>query len=314
MLDSPLLPWIGLNVFILVVLVLDLAVLHRKQEEPTFRDAMLWTGVWIGLALLFNAGIWYLRGAETAIQFLSAYLVEESLSVDNLFIFLLVFSHFRVPRELQRGVLFWGILGALAMRLTFILAGVALLERFHWLIYVFGAVLIVSGIKLWGANQREIHPEKNPILRLFRRFVPVTPDFRGARFWVKEAGTWLATPLAVVLIVIETTDLIFAIDSIPAVLAISNDPFIVYSSNAFAILGLRSLYFALAGLMRLFHHLHYGLSAVLVFVGLKMVASDWVKISALVSLGVIVALLGVAIVASLRSANRPNLDAPGSAA
>jgi tellurite resistance protein TerC len=309
-----MLPWIGLNVFILLALLADLGIFHRKHEEPTFRDAMLWTGVWIGLALLFNAGIWYLRGAETAIQFLSAYLVEESLSVDNLFIFLLVFSHFRVPRELQRGVLFWGILGALAMRLTFILAGVALLERFHWLIYVFGAVLIVSGIKLWGANQREIHPEKNPILRLFRRFVPVTPDFRGARFWVKEAGTWLATPLAVVLIVIETTDLIFAIDSIPAVLAISNDPFIVYSSNAFAILGLRSLYFALAGLMRLFHHLHYGLSAVLVFVGLKMVASDWVKISALVSLGVIVALLGVAIVASLRSANRPNLDAPGSAA
>jgi len=309
-----MLPWIGLNVFILLALLADLGIFHRKHEEPTFRDAMLWTGVWIGLALLFNAGIWYLRGAETAIQFLSAYLVEESLSVDNLFIFLLVFSHFRVPRELQRGVLFWGILGALAMRLTFILAGVALLERFHWLIYVFGAVLIVSGIKLWGANQREIHPEKNPILRLFRRFVPVTPDFRGARFWVKEAGTWLATPLAVVLIVIETTDLIFAIDSIPAVLAISNDPFIVYSSNAFAILGLRSLYFALAGLMRLFHHLHYGLSAVLVFVGLKMVASDWVKSSALVSLGVIVALLGVAIVASLRSANRPNLDAPGSAA
>jgi tellurite resistance protein TerC len=309
-----MLPWIGLNVFILLALLADLGIFHRKHEEPTFRDAMLWTGVWIGLALLFNAGIWYLRGAETAIQFLSAYLVEESLSVDNLFIFLLVFSHFRVPRELQRGVLFWGILGALAMRLTFILAGVALLERFHGLIYVFGAVLIVSGIKLWGANQREIHPEKNPILRLFRRFVPVTPDFRGARFWVKEAGTWLATPLAVVLIVIETTDLIFAIDSIPAVLAISNDPFIVYSSNAFAILGLRSLYFALAGLMRLFHHLHYGLSAVLVFVGLKMVASDWVKISALVSLGVIVALLGVAIVASLRSANRPNLDAPGSAA
>ena len=309
-----MLPWIGLNVFILLALLADLGIFHRKHEEPTFRDAMLWTGVWIGLALLFNAGIWYLRGAETAIQFLSAYLVEESLSVDNLFIFLLVFSHFRVPRELQRGVLFWGILGALAMRLTFILAGVALLERFHWLIYVFGAVLIVSGIKLWGANQREIHPEKNPILRLFRRFVPVTPDFRGARFWVKEAGTWLATPLAVVLIVIETTDLIFAIDSIPAVLAISNDPFIVYSSNAFAILGLRSLYFALAGLMRLFHYLHYGLAAVLVFVGLKMVVAEWVKISALVSLGVIVLVLGAAIIASLRSANRPNLDAPGSAA
>ena len=314
MLDSPLLPWIGLNVFILVVLVLDLAVLHRKQEEPTFRDAMLWTGVWIGLALIFNLGIWYVRGSEPAIQFLTAYLVEESLSVDNLFVFLLVFSHFRVPRELQRGVLFWGILGALLMRLSFILAGVTLLERFHWLVYVFGGVLVVSGVKLWGTHQHEIHPEKNPILRLFRRAVPVTPDYHGARFWVREAGRWMATPLAVVLIVIETTDLIFAVDSIPAVLAISSDPFIVYSSNAFAILGLRSLYFALAGLMRLFHYLHYGLAAVLVFVGLKMVVAEWVKISALVSLGVIVLVLGAAIIASLRSANRPNLDAPGSAA
>jgi len=314
MLDSPLLPWIGLNVFILVVLVLDLAVLHRKQEEPTFRDAMLWTGVWIGLALIFNLGIWYVRGSEPAIQFLTAYLVEESLSVDNLFVFLLVFSHFRVPRELQRGVLFWGILGALLMRLSFILAGVTLLERFHWLVYVFGGVLVVSGVKLWGTHQHEIHPEKNPILRLFRRAVPVTPEYHGARFWVREAGRWMATPLAVVLIVIETTDLIFAVDSIPAVLAISSDPFIVYSSNAFAILGLRSLYFALAGLMRLFHYLHYGLAAVLVFVGLKMVVAEWVKISALVSLGVIVLVLGAAIIASLRSANRPNLDAPGSAA
>ena len=314
MLDSPLLPWIGLNVFILVVLVLDLAVLHRKQEEPTFRDAMLWTGVWIGLALIFNLGIWYVRGSEPAIQFLTAYLVEESLSVDNLFVFLLVFSHFRVPRELQRGVLFWGILGALLMRLSFILAGVTLLERFHWLVYVFGGVLVVSGVKLWGTHQHEIHPEKNPILRLFRRAVPVTPEYHGARFWVREAGRWMATPLAVVLIVIETTDLIFAVDSIPAVLAISSDPFIVYSSYAFAILGLRSLYFALAGLMRLFHYLHYGLAAVLVFVGLKMVVAEWVKISALVSLGVIVLVLGAAIIASLRSANRPNLDAPGSAA
>ncbi|HET9326228.1 MAG TPA: TerC family protein, partial [Candidatus Eisenbacteria bacterium] len=314
MLVSGLLPWIVFNFFILVVLVFDLAVLHRKSEEPSFRDAMSWTGVWIGLALIFNLGILYYAGSEKAVQFLTAYLVEESLSVDNLFVFLLVFSHFRVPRELQRGVLFWGILGALLMRLSFILAGVALLERFHWLIYVFGAILVISGIRLWGTHEREIHPEKNPILRLFRRFVPITPDYRGASFWVREAGKWMATPLAVVLIVIETTDVIFAVDSIPAVLAISKDPFIVYSSNAFAILGLRSLYFALAGLMRLFHYLHYGLAAVLIFVGLKMVLSEWVKISALASLGVIIVVLGVAVVASLRSAKRANLDAPGSAA
>jgi tellurite resistance protein TerC len=314
MLVTGLLPWIAFNFFILVVLVFDLAVLHRKSEEPSFKDAMSWTGVWIGLALIFNLGILHYAGSEKAIQFLTAYLVEESLSVDNLFVFLLVFSHFRVPRELQRGVLFWGILGALLMRLSFILAGVALLERFHWLIYVFGAILVISGIRLWGAHEREIHPEKNPILRLFRRFVPITPDYRGASFWVREAGKWMATPLAVVLIVIETTDVIFAVDSIPAVLAISNDPFIVSSSNAFAILGLRSLYFALAGLMRLFHYLHYGLAAVLIFVGLKMVLSEWVKISALASLGVIIVVLGVAVIASLRSAKRANLDAPGSAA
>lgn len=314
MFATGLLPWIGLNVFILLVLVIDLGVLHRKHQEPTFRDAMLWTGVWIGLALIFNLGIWYFRGSEAAIQFLTAYVVEESLSVDNLFVFLLVFSHFHVPRELQRGVLFWGILGALLMRLSFILAGVTLLDHFHWLIYVFGAILIVSGVKLWSAHEREINPEKNPILRLFRRVVPVTDSYRGARFWVREAGRWMATPLAVVLLVIETTDVIFAVDSIPAVLAISSDPFIVYSSNAFAILGLRSLYFALAGLMRLFHYLHYGLAAVLVFVGLKMVVSEWVKISALVSLGVIVVLLGAAVVVSLRTADRRNLDAPGSAA
>jgi tellurite resistance protein TerC len=295
-----LLPWIVFNVFIVAMLALDLVVFHRRPHEPSFREAIGWTAVWVGLAVLFNLGVFYFRGTEVGLQFLTAYLIEESLSVDNLFVFLLVFSHFAVPTPLQRGVLFWGILGALVMRLGFILAGVALLERFHWLIYGFGGILVVSGVRLWAAHEQDIHPERNPVLRLFRRFVPVTEDYEGTRFFVRRAGRLMATPLAVVLLVIETTDLVFAVDSIPAVLAISKDPFIVYTSNAFAVLGLRALYFTLAGLMRMFHYLHFGLSAILVFVGLKMMVSDFVKIPVLLSLGVIVVILTAAIVVSLR--------------
>jgi tellurite resistance protein TerC len=263
-------------------------------------EALGWSGAWIALALVFNAALWWARGPHAGLEFLTGYLIEKSLSVDNLFVFLLVFSHFSVPPTYQHKVLFWGILGALVMRLGFILAGVALLERFHGLIYLFGAVLVVSGIKIWNEKDKHIEPERNPLVRLFRRLVPMTEGYEGGRFVTRRAGRWLATPLCVVLLVVETTDLIFAVDSIPAVLAITRDPFIVYSSNAFAILGLRALYFALAGIMTAFHHLHYGLSAILVFIGAKMMASDIVEVPTLASLAVVVALLAVSIWASLR--------------
>ena len=238
---------------------------------------------------LFNLGILIFRGTQPALEFLTGYLIEESLSVDNLFVFLLIFSYFRVPAVYQHQVLFWGILGAIVMRLGFIVLGVALMKEFHWVIYVFGGILIFSGIKMWSHEETEIHPEKNVVLILFKRFWPVTPRFENGRFFVRVDGRAVATPLFVVLLMVETTDLLFAVDSIPAVLAITRDPFIVFTSNAFAVMGLRSLYFALAELMRLFHYLHYGLSLILVLVGLKMVLADVIAIPivyALVAIGV----------------------------
>jgi tellurite resistance protein TerC len=265
----------------------------------SLRESLGWTALWVSLALLFCLGVYHYRGPELALQFLTAYLIEESLSVDNLFVFLLIFSYFRVPPEYQHKVLTLGILGALVFRLIFILAGIALIERFHWLIYVFGGVLIVSGIHMWNEKDKKVEPEKNPVLRLFRRFVPVTEAYENGHFFVRRAGQMVATPLMVVLIVIETTDVIFAVDSVPAVIAISRDPFIVFTSNAFAIMGLRALYFTLSGLMNLFHLLHYGLSGILVFVGLKMLLSDIFKLPIVVSLLVVAGLLVVSIVASL---------------
>jgi len=243
--------------------------------------------------------VWWVRGSHSALEFTTAYLIEESLSIDNLFVFLLLFSHFRVPAAYQHKVLFWGILGALAMRLIFIVTGVALLNRVHAVIYLFGAVLVVSGVRMAVSEQTEIDPEKNPVLRLFRGFVPITPDYRGDKFFVREAGRRMATPLLAVLLMVETTDLVFAVDSIPAVLAISRDPFIVYTSNVFAILGLRSLFFALARLLDLFHFLHYGLSLILVFVGTKMILSHWIELPIGVTLAVVGATILVSIVASL---------------
>jgi tellurite resistance protein TerC len=243
--------------------------------------------------------VYYFKGHHAGTEFLTGYLIEESLSVDNLFVFLLIFRYFKVPAELQHGVLFWGIIGALVMRLAFILSGVALLDRFHWLTYVFAAILIFSGIRLWADKDREVDPEKNPVIRLARRVVPVTTDFRGPLMFVKEHGRAFATPLFIVLLSLETTDLIFAVDSIPAVMAITRDPFIIYSSNAFAVLGLRSLFFALSGVMDLFHHLHYGLSAILIFVGLKMMLAGVWKIPTGVSLGVVAGLLAISIGASI---------------
>lgn len=299
MTEIPLIVWIAFNLFILAMLVLDLKVFHRKPHEIKMKEALAWSAFWIVLALLFNAGIYFWRGPQAGLEFLTGYLIEKSLSVDNLFVFLLIFSYFKVPALYQHKVLFWGILGALILRAVFIFAGIALINQFHWLIYVFGAFLILSGIKLALEKDKEIHPEKNPILRLFRRMMPVSKEYKGSQFFFKKAGRRFATPLFVVLLVVETSDIVFAIDSIPAILAITGDPFIVYSSNAFAILGLRALFFALAGLMQLFHHLHYGLAAILIFVGTKMLLADIYKIPIGIALGVIAGILTLSILASL---------------
>jgi tellurite resistance protein TerC len=296
--DTSLWLWAGFNLFVLAMLALDLGVFHRKAHTVSFKEATAWSAVWITLALLFNAGIWYFRGPEAGVQFLTGYLVEKSLSIDNIFVIALIFSYFAVPAIQQHRVLFWGILGALAMRAAFILAGAALLEAFHWIIYVFGAFLIVTGLKMALVRDAEIHPENNPVLRLVRRLVPVTPDYRGGHFFVRENGKLWATPLFLVLMLVETTDLIFAVDSIPAIFAVTTDPFLVYTSNIFAILGLRSLYFLLAGVMLKFVYLKLGLAAILVFVGTKMTIVDLYKIPSFVSLLVIAALLALAIGAS----------------
>ena len=281
------------------MLIIDLTVLHGEDEEETIRQALIWTGVWIALALVFGVGIYYYMGSQTALDYYTGYLIEKSLSVDNIFVFLLVFSYFKVPPEYQHKVLFWGIFGALVMRLLFIFTGVALLERFHWIIYVFGGFLVFTGIKLAMEKDKEVHPERNPVLKLVRRFFPTTKNYYGSQFFIRRMGRLIATPLFVVLIVIETTDLVFALDSIPAILAITRDEFVVYSSNAFAILGLRALYFAVSGIMRLFHYLHYGLSLILIFVGVKMLTAEFYHIPTPFALGFIALTLTVSIVASI---------------
>jgi tellurite resistance protein TerC len=296
--DTSLWLWAGFNLFVLAMLALDLGVFHRTAHTVSFKEAAAWSAVWITLALLFNAGIWYFSGSEAGVQFLTGYLVEKSLSVDNIFVIALIFSYFAVPAIHQHRVLFWGILGALVMRAAFILAGAALLEAFHWIIYVFGAFLIITGLKMALVRDTEIHPENNPVLRLVRRLVPVTSDYREGHFFVRESGRLWATPLFLVLVLVETTDLIFAVDSIPAIFAVTTDPFLVYTSNIFAILGLRSLYFLLAGVMLKFVYLKLGLAAILVFVGTKMAIMDLYKIPSFVSLLVIAALLALAIGAS----------------
>jgi tellurite resistance protein TerC len=298
------LTWVLFNVFVLGMLALDLGVFHRKEKEVKFREAILWSLVWVVLALIFNVGIYFWKGPQTGLEFLTGYLIEKSLSVDNIFVFLLIFTYFKVPSEYQHKVLFWGILGALVMRALFIATGIALIQKFHWVIYVFGAFLVLTGIKLALEKKKDIHPERNPVLKLFRRIMPVTPEYNQSRFFVRLEGRWFATPLFVVLLVVETTDLIFAVDSIPAILAITQDPFIVYTSNVFAILGLRALYFALAGFMKLFQYLHYGLAAILVFVGVKMILSDLYEIPIWISLGVILFILALSVwISTLK--NRP---------
>jgi tellurite resistance protein TerC len=296
--------WAGFNLFILAMLALDLGVFHRKAHEVSIREATVWSVVWVTLALVFNAGLWFFRGSEPAIQFLTGYLIEKSLSVDNIFVIALIFSYFAVPSIYQHRVLFWGILGALVMRAAFILAGAALLAKFHWVIYVFGAFLILTGIKMALYRNQEMDPGTNPVLKLVRRLIPVTHEYRENHFFVREKGVLMATPLFLVLVLVETTDLIFAVDSIPAIFAVTNDPFIVYTSNVFAILGLRSLYFVLAGVIQKFVYLKLGLAGVLVFVGAKMALVDVYKIPSAVSLGVIAAILALSVIASLRKSRR----------
>ncbi|HEX2643496.1 MAG TPA: TerC family protein [Thermoanaerobaculia bacterium] len=296
--------WVGFNLFILAMLALDLGVFHRKSHEVSMREATVWSLVWVSLALIFNAALWYFKGADPALQFFTGYLIEKSLSIDNIFVFALLFGYFSVPAAYQHRVLFWGILGALVMRAAFIFAGSALLAQFHWVIYIFGAFLILTGLKMALFRNSEMHPENNPVLKLVRRLVPVTRDYVKDHLFVKQAGRWAATPLFLVLVLIETTDLVFAVDSIPAIFAVTRDPFLVYTSNVFAILGLRSLYFLLAGVMGKFHYLKLGLSAVLVFVGVKMTIVELYKIPSFISLGVIALILTVAVVASLLRARK----------
>lgn len=297
--------WIGFNIFVLIMLAIDLGVFNREAHKITVRESLIWTGAWIGMALLFNAGIWYFEGADFALKFLSGYLIEKSLSMDNLFVFLVIFTYFQVEKKYQHKVLFWGIIGALVFRALFIFAGVALINKFHWLIYVLGVFLLYTGFKMAFQSGRDVDVEKNPVLTLMQKFFPVTNGYRKDHFFVREGGKLLATPLFVVLVVIETTDVMFAVDSIPAILAISRDPFIVYSSNVFAILGLRALFFALAGIMQLFEYLHYGLAAILIFVGIKMLISEWVHLPVWIALSVITLILTTTIVASVLHGNKP---------
>ncbi len=276
--ETPVIFWILFNAFVLMMLALDLGVFHRKSHEVSTKEALTWTIVWITLALIFNVILYFWKGQQQALEFFTGYLIEKALSVDNIFVFIMIFSYFQVPAKYQHKVLFWGILGALVMRVIFIFAGVALIEKFHFTIYIFGAILIYTGYKMFNHNQAKIDPEKNPVVRFFRKIMPVTPHMHDDKFFVRINGQRFATPLFLVLILIETTDLIFAVDSIPAILAITQDQFIVYTSNVFAILGLRSLYFALAGIVHRFWLLTYGLAIVLLFVGTKMLLIDVYKI------------------------------------
>lgn len=301
--------WIGFNVFVLFMLALDLGVFHRHSHVVSTKEAAIWSVVWIGLAMLFNAGIYFFwdvfspqssyTNSEASLAFFTGYLIEKSLSVDNIFVFVLIFTYFAVPAAYQHRVLFWGILGALLMRGMLIAVGATLLKEFHWIIYLFGAFLIFTGIKMALHRNEEVHPENNPLIKLLRRIMPVAQNYEGDKFFIRRAGILMATPLFLVLLMVESTDLIFAVDSIPAIFAVTNDPFIVYTSNVFAILGLRSLYFLLANVIDRFQYLKIGLAFVLTFVGIKMVMVDIYKIPVGISLGVIASILAISVVASL---------------
>jgi len=306
--DVPTWAWIAFVAFIVAMLGIDL-FLHRDHHAVTVKEAAIWSLVWVVMGTSFGGVIWWLEGSTLATEYITGYLIEKSLSVDNIFVFALIFSYFAVPLKFQHNVLFWGIFGALVFRAIFIFAGIALLEQFHWTIYIFGGFLIATGIRMFFHQDEDIHPENNPVLKALRRFAPISKDYDEAKFFTVENGRRMVTPLLAVLVVVETTDIIFAVDSIPAILAITQDQFLVFSSNAFAILGLRALYFLLAGVMDRFIYLKAGLATVLVYVGVKMVlGGDIYKIPTLVSLGVIALTLTVAIVLSLRATTPEERD------
>ena len=296
--------WMGFVLAVLVFLALDLGVFHKRAHVVGFREALTWTAVWFALALVFAAGLSQWRTRDEALEFITGYIIELSLSMDNVFVIALIFTYFRVPSQYQHRVLFWGILGALLMRGVMIGAGAALIARFHWLLYGFGAFLLFTGIKMLFTEDEGVHPEKNPVLKLTRRFFPVTRDFAGQQFMVVENGRRALTPLALVLLMVETTDLVFAVDSIPAIFAVTQKPFIVFTSNVFAILGLRSLYFVLAGAIGFFRFLKVGLSLVLAFIGVKMLLVPWVKIETVLSLIIVVSIILTSILISVLAARR----------
>lgn len=296
---STILPWVLFNLLVVVLLAIDLGVFHKRSHTIKLKEALILSLIWTIVALIFNVGIYLWKGSGPALEFFTGYLIERSLSVDNLFVFLLVFQYFKVEGQYQHKILYWGILGALVMRAIFIISGVALIQKFHWAMYFFGALLIFTGIKMAFQKEKEIHPEKNPVLRIFKKIMPVTSESDGGKFFKKIGKMFYATPLFVVLIVIETTDVVFAVDSIPAILAITRDAFIVYTSNVFAILGLRALYFALAGIVDLFHYLNYGLAIILSFIGVKMLIVDLYKMPVWIALSVVGGILALSIVASV---------------
>jgi tellurite resistance protein TerC len=296
--------WAAFFLIVFVMLAIDLGLFQRKAHAVQMKEAAIWTGVWIGLALLFGFGIYLWQGTEPALAYYTGYVIEKALSVDNLFVFALIFGLFAVPPVFQHRVLFWGVLGALIMRGIFIFAGSALLMRFHWVIYVFGAFLVFTAFKLLREKEVEVHPENNPVVKLFRKFVPMTPEYHGEKFFIRDGGRLVATLLFLVLIVVESTDLVFAVDSIPAIFAVTQEPFLIYTSNVFAILGLRSLYFLLAGAMGKFYYLRTALAAILGYVGIKMLLSGVFHIPVGFSLGLILVALVAAIAASLLRAQR----------
>ncbi len=291
--------WIFFAIFIIAMLALDLGIINRKAHVIKMKEALLWTSFWVTLAVLFGAGVYYFYDHIKAMEFFTAYLIEYSLSIDNLFVFMLIFRYFGIPHAYEHKALFWGILLALITRAVFIFVGVALINLFGWVMYIFGAFLIYTGIKMALNKQTEVHPDKNIALKLLRKMMPVSQEFSGAKFFIVKRGVRYATPMLAVLLALETTDILFAVDSIPAVLAISKDPFIVYTSNVFAILGLRSLFFAISGLMKLFHLLHYGLAAILSFVGIKMLIEDFFHVPVTASLLVIASILAASILSSI---------------
>ena len=305
--DVPVWGWAAVLAVILAMLAVDLLA-HRREHVVSVREAAVWSAIWVSLGLGFGVVVWSVYGGQAGGEYFAGYLIEKSLAVDNVFVFALIFTYFAVPRQYQHRVLFYGVLGALVFRAIFIAGGATLLDRFHWILYVFGAFLVITGWRMFRHRNEESDPGRNPVLRLVRRFVPTTDEFHGQKFWVRKAGKWVATPLFVVLIMVETTDIIFAVDSIPAIFAVTQEPFLVFTSNAFAILGLRAMYFLLADLMHRFVYLKLGLAAILVFVGVKMLLLDVYKVPIGLSLAVIATLLTVSVAMSLRATRNTDIE------